>query len=116
MNTDTLNKLSDQELTQVIAAAQGLLQTRDEKRKSDARAQILQISAAAGVPVAFPDERKGKVAKPMLRSGDCYINPADAAKTYTVGKGKPPGWFTQLRDKGRLPAPVAANLPKAKEA
>jgi len=111
MTTETLNKLNDQELTQVIAAAQGLLQTRDAKRKSDAREQILQIAAAAGVPVSFASGKKaGKAAKAMLHAGDCYVNPADTTKTYTVGKGKPPGWFMQLRDRGQLPVPQAKSV------
>jgi len=106
MNTDTLNKLNDQELTQVILAAQGLLIARDEKRKSDAMEQIRQIAANAGVPVSFDDGKKKKPVKTMLRAGDRYINPSDPTQSYIVGKGKPQGWFVALRDKGRLPAPV----------
>ena len=49
MNTDTLTKLTDPELTQVIATAQGLLQTRAEKRKSDAMEQIRQIAATVQI-------------------------------------------------------------------
>jgi hypothetical protein len=115
MNTDTLNKLSDPELSQVIAAAQGLLQTRAEKRKSDAMEQIRQIAATVSINVSFDAGRKARSSKPMLHAGDRYANPADANQAYVVGKGKPPQWFIALRDKNKLPAPVASDSPKPKE-
>ena len=115
MNTDTLNKLTDPELTQVIATAQELLQTRAEKRKSDAMEQIRQIAATVQINVSFDAGRKAKGIRPMLHAGDRYMNPADASQAYIVGKGKPPQWFTALRDKNKLPAPVALNSPKPKE-
>lgn len=115
MNPDTLNKLSDPELTQVIAAAQGLLHTRAEKRKSDAMEQIRQIAATAQITVSFDAARKGRSTKTLLQAGDRYINPGDAAQSYVVGKGKPPRWFVALRDKGRLPVPVAPEIHKPKE-
>jgi DNA-binding protein H-NS len=107
MNTDTLNKLTDPELSQVIAAAQGLLQARAEKRRSDAMEQIRQIAASVQIPVSFDAGRKAKGMKAVLRAGDRYVNPADPNQSHVVGKGKPPHWFAALRDKNRLPAPVA---------
>lgn len=115
MNQDTLNRLTDPELTQVIEAAQGLLQTRAEKRKSDAMDQIRQIAATVQIAVSFDGGRKAKGSKPMLRAGDRYVNPADTSQSYTVGKGKPPQWFVALREKSKLPAPVTADSPKPKE-
>ena len=115
MNTDTLNKLNDPELTQVIATAQGLLQTRADKRKSDAMEQIRQIAATVQINVSFDAGRKAKGSKPMLHAGDRYVNPSDATQSYVVGKGKPPQWFVALREKSKLPAPVAADSPKPKE-
>ena len=115
MNTDTLNKLTDPELTHVIATAQELLQTRSEKRKSDAMEQIRQIAATVQIAVSFDAGRKAKGNRPMLRAGDRYVNPADTTQSYIVGKGKPPQWFVALREKGKLPAPVAADSPKPKE-
>ena len=115
MNTDTLNKLTDPELTQVIAAAQGLLHTRNEKRKSDAMEQIRQIAANVQITVSFDAARRGKASKPLLRAGDRYVNPGDATQSYVVGKGKPPNWFVALRDKSRLPTPVAPETLKTKE-
>ncbi|MCZ2154071.1 MAG: H-NS histone family protein [Bryobacterales bacterium] len=109
MNTDTLNKLSDPELIQVITAAQGLLQTRAEKRKSDAMEQIRQIAATAQITVSFDAGRRPKGAKVVLRAGDRFVNPADASQSYVVGKGKPPHWFVALRDRNRLPPPVAGD-------
>ena len=115
MNPDTLNKLTDPELSQVIAAAQGLLQTRAEKRKSDAMEQIRQIAATVQIAVSFDASRKAKGIKAVLRAGDRYVNPADANQSHVVGKGKPPNWFAALRDKNRLPAPVAVDSTKPKE-
>lgn len=114
MNPDTLTKLTDPELTQVIATAQGLLQTRAEKRKSDAMEQIRQIAATVSINVSFDVGRKVKGSRSMLRAGDRYVNPADASQAYIAGKGKPPQWFVALRDKNKLPAPVA-DSPKPKE-
>ncbi|MCA2968478.1 MAG: H-NS histone family protein [Acidobacteriaceae bacterium] len=113
MNHDTLNKLTDPELSQVIAAAQGLLQTRAEKRKNDAMEQIRQIAATAQIAVSFDAGRKAKSVKAVLRAGDRYVNPADASQSHIVGKGKPPYWFAALRDKNRLPAPVALDSVKS---
>ena len=47
MNTETLNRLNDQELTKVISVAQGLLQARAEKRRSDAMEQIVFVYRVA---------------------------------------------------------------------
>lgn len=115
MNTDTLNKLTDPELTIVIETAQGLLQTRAEKRKSDAMEQIRQIAATVQINVSFDGGRKAKSNKPMLHAGDRYVNPTDPSQAYIVGKGKPPQWFVALREKNKLPAPVTADSPKPKE-
>ena len=112
MNPDTLNKLGDQELKQVIAAAQDLLLTRAEKRRNDAMEQIRKIAAEVQINVSFDGGRKVKTSKAALKAGDCYVNPADALQSYTVGKGKPPYWFAALREKGRLPSPAPALPPK----
>jgi hypothetical protein len=109
MNTDTLNKLTDPELSQVIASAQELLHTRAERRKSDAMEQIRQIAATVQINVSFDASRKPKGIKPMLHAGDRYVNPADAGQAYIVGKGKPPQWFVALREKNKLPAPLPAD-------
>ena len=68
MNPDTLITLNDQELTQIIVAAQGLLQSRTEKRKSDAMEQIRQIAARAQIIVSFTTAQKAKALKPTLRA------------------------------------------------
>jgi ElaB/YqjD/DUF883 family membrane-anchored ribosome-binding protein len=109
MNTDTLTKLTDPELTQVISTAQDLLQTRADKRKSDAMEQIRQIAATVQINVSFDAGRKAKGTRPMLHAGDRYVNPADVTQSYVVGKGKPPHWFVALRDKSKLPTPVPAD-------
>ena len=115
MNPDTLSTMNDPELAQVIATAQGLLQARSEKRKSDAMEQIRQIAANVQITVSFDASRKAKGSKAVLRAGDRYVNPVDASQSHVVGKGKPPNWFAALRDKNRLPAPVAVDSIKPKE-
>lgn len=115
MNTDTLDKLTDPELVQMIAAAQGLLQTRAEQRRNDAMDQIRRIAATAQITVSFDAGRKPKGGKAVLRAGDRFVNPADATQSYVVGKGKPPQWFAALRDRNKLPAPVGVEPAKPKE-
>ena len=114
MTPDTMSKLNDQELTQFIAAAQGLLHARAEKRKSDAMEQIRQIAASAQISVSFDTAKRPKAAQAVLRAGDGYVNPADATQFHVVGKGKPPGWFAALRAKNKLPAPVSVSTPEAR--
>ena len=67
MNTDTLETMNEQELTQLISVAQGLLQTRAEKRRGDAMEQIRQIAATAQIIVKFNGSRKPKRGKVTLR-------------------------------------------------
>ena len=114
MNADTLDKLNDQELAQLIAAAQGLQQARAEKRKIDAMEQIRRIAATAQIIVTFDAARKSR-RRTILRAGDRYVNPGDSSQSYVVGKGKQPNWFVALREKGRVPPPVASDLLKPKE-
>ena len=109
MNLETLTTLTDPELSQMITKAQELLHTRAEKRKSDAMEQIRQIAANAQITVSFDGSRKPKMVKSPLRAGERYVNPADPAQAFVVGKGKPPQWFAALRDKNRLPAPTPPN-------
>ena len=72
MNTDTLETMNEQELTQLISVAQGLLQARAEKRRGDAMEQIRQIAATAQILVKFDGSRKpkrGKGRMPPVSSG-----------------------------------------------
>ena len=87
MNPDTLTRLNDQELTQIVAAAQGLLQSRAEKRKSDAMDQIRKIAASAQITVSFNAEQKAKGVRPMLRAGDRYVNPGDWVYVHDITAG-----------------------------
>ena len=112
MNPDALAKLNDQEIRQLIAAGQSLLETRAEKRRNDAMEQIRKIAADVQINVSFDGGRKVRSSRAPLKAGDCYVNPADKTQSYIVGKGKPPQWFAALREKGRLPAPVTALPPK----
>ena len=66
MNTDTLETMNEQELTQLISVAQGLLQARAEKRRGDAMEQIRQIAATAQILVKFNGSRKAKRGKGRL--------------------------------------------------
>ena len=112
MNTYTLDTLSDPELIQVIATAQGLLQSRAEKRRGDAMEHIRQIAVTVQLNVSF-DGRKAQAVKTALKAGECFVNPEDATQRYVVGKGKPPRWFAALRERNKLPTPV--DRPRLKE-
>ena len=115
MNTDTLSNLNDQELSQIISTAQTLLQGRAEERRNEAMEKIRQIASTAQIIVSFDRVRRPRGRKRLLRAGDRYVNPGDAGQSYVVGEGKQPPWFLALRDKGRLPPPVASDLLKTKE-
>ena len=103
----TLAAMTDGELAQVIEQAQTLLTTRAEKRKADAMEEIRRLAASVQIQVRFDAGLKPKASKAtMLKAGERYINPDDPSRSYTVGKGKPPNWFTTLRDRNRLPIPI----------
>lgn len=104
MNIDTLKSMSDGELGQVIAVAQGELKERAEKRREDAIEEIRRIAASVQIEVSINGAgRKPARVKPALRAGERYQHPSDPAKVYIVGKGRPPEWFDTLRAKGALP-------------
>ena len=104
--TDNIKQFKDEQLSEFILAAQAELKERAEQRKRDAMEQIRQIAAAAQIDVRFAApggraQRNGKT----LKAGDRYVHPADATKSFTVGKGRPPAWFADLQRKGKLPRP-----------
>src|SRR4051812_17148416 len=106
MSGDAIKKATDDELRQWIAQADGELKARAEKRKQDAIAEIKRIAGSVNIHVSIGGRSKVKSA---LTARDRYVNPDNPAESYTVGKGRPPGWFEKRRAKGALPAPEAAS-------
>ena len=57
MNLESLKALSDDALTQILAAAQEELKARAEKRKQETIAKIKELAGAVGVSVAILGQR-----------------------------------------------------------
>jgi len=104
---ETIKLCKDEQLSEFILAAQAELKERAEQRKREAMEQIRQIAVAAQIDVRFagPGGRAKKNPKAVLKAGERYVHPGDATKSFTVGKGRPPAWFTDLQRKGKLPRP-----------
>ena len=108
MNTiENVKQYKDEQLTELIVAAQAELKERAEQRKRDAMEQIRQIAAGVQIEVRFAGQgaRAARNGKAALKAGDRYVHPADATKSFIVGKGRPPAWFVDLQKKGNLPRP-----------
>jgi len=107
MTPETLKRLPDEELGQLIEMAQSELKERTEKRRQDAMDEIRRIAAAAQIQVRFSGPRKSaRNHKAALKAGERYQHPSDPTKVYVVGKGRPPEWFETLRAHGALRAAV----------
>jgi hypothetical protein len=115
MSGDAIKKATDDELRQWMTQADAELKARAEKRKQDAIAEIKRIAGTVNIHVSIGGRGK---AKSTLTAGDRYVNPDNPAERYTVGKGRPPGWFEKRRAKGALPPPEVAseNLSSMKRA
>jgi DNA-binding protein H-NS len=110
-----LESLDEEALQQVIRQAQELLQARQQQKRREAIEQARSILAGAGLTAkdltaesraSSPRSRKSAAkTAPAMRAGDRYVNPANAAQSWTVGRGRVPNWFRELRDAGTLPEP-----------
>jgi hypothetical protein len=111
MTLETLKLLTDDDLRGVIDRAGNLLKQRDRERKESALEQAKAILVQAGLSLKELSRIKAKGAsgKAVLPAGTKFVNPENPAEFYIAGKGRPPGWFEKLREKGSLPAPEPAN-------
>lgn len=103
MTAEALKKLTDEDLTSWIVAAQGELGSRRETRKRDAMEKIRELAATAEIKVSFGGHaRRGVRIKQAAKSTERYQNPENPAEFYVPGHGRSPKWFERLRSQGRL--------------
>lgn len=103
MNID-LEKLKDEELHDVIARAQALL----EERKKAARQKAIEDAQAAlaAVGLTFRDVNTTRSAKKSpLPQGQKYVNPDDPSQVWVSGRGRRPKWLAALDAQGKMPKP-----------
>jgi DNA-binding protein H-NS len=117
-----LDALQDGELRTVIEQCNGLLKQRDEERKAKAMEQARSLQAKAlnearavleGAGLSLKDlggnGKKKRVKAPVYHAGHTYQHPTNKALTWN-GKGKKPGWLTELEAGGE--SAVAAEDPR----
>jgi len=126
MNTETLEKLDDDELRAIGERVEELLKLRDEERKAKALADAKALKAkaladaravlaTAGLSLKDMGAKKPRPAKaPVYQAGREYRHPVNASLTWN-GKGQKPGWLREL-EKGGARAVEAANDSPAKKA
>jgi H-NS histone family len=102
MTQEQLQAMPDEEIRLWITRCEQELASRAEQRRRTAIEQIRQIAGSVKIQVSIAGAGRLKFARPTLRQGVSYKNPADPSHVYVVGKGKPPGWFVKLRDSGKL--------------
>ena len=108
MNLDLLEKLADDDLRAVISRADALLRQHDTERKDKALSEARATLAAVGLSLKDLAGKGRKPAKgPAYHSGHQYQHPANKALRWN-GKGKKPGWLTELEAEGKA-AIEAAN-------
>jgi DNA-binding protein H-NS len=103
-----LDALQDADLRTVIEQSEGLLKRRDGERKAKALEDARSILAAVGLSLKdLGGNGKRKSAKgPVYHAGHTYQHPANKALVWN-GKGKKPGWLTELEAQGGEPLEVA---------
>jgi len=97
MNPETLKKLTDDQLGEVITFAQTELQTRADTRREQAIEEITKRAKEAGLQISIKGKKHVANGKRNLKAGDRYQHPDDATKTWTVGNGRPPKWLDTAR-------------------
>jgi DNA-binding protein H-NS len=85
-----LTKLTNDQITDLIASGQQVLQERADKRREEAIEEINRRAKEVGITVAIKGKRKtGKT----LKAGEKYQHPDDPTKVWVAGHGRPPKWF-----------------------
>lgn len=117
MSPETLESLSDDDLRATVERAQVLLQERAESKKREAMEKAHALLAAVGL--TFEDalthgrqrarsKEPTRAAARKLHAGEVYANPANPSQTWTVGRGRKPGWVVELESTVGLPAPISS--------
>lgn len=96
-----LNNLSIEELEDLIAQAQDLIEEKREQAVAKARAEIEKIAAGTGYSVQdlLGLRGRGKRNGAKKTVADKYRNPKDPAQTWS-GRGKRPRWLQEMLEKG----------------
>ena len=115
MTLETLNTFPDDDLRAIIAHAGSLLKQRDRERKENALEQAKAILSQAGLSLKELSKTKPRRAHESLRAGMRFFNSENPHQAYEVGKGRPPGWFTNGKGKP-MPANDAERLEPVKKA
>jgi DNA-binding protein H-NS len=85
-----LTKLTDDQITDLIASGQQVLQERADKRREEAIEEINRRAKEVGITVAIKSKKRtGKT----LKAGEKYQHPDDPSKVWVAGHGRPPRWF-----------------------
>lgn len=102
MKLDSLEGLKDDELQQVVARANELLDARKQQKRQEAIEQARSVLAAAGLTVddlRSSGSRKSVKNAPVYHTGARYQHPDHPEKVW-AGKGKKPHWLRDLEKKG----------------
>ena len=93
------NNLSETELQAVIDNAEKALKDKQSTKRKAVISQIKELAASIGVTVDVQDSEKKSVRKGKKVAAK-YVNPDDAAQTWT-GRGVAPKWMQALLQAGR---------------
>lgn len=92
-----LDKMSKDELKQLIKDAEKALKTLESRRLAEAK----QAAESAAKEYGFSlDELLGGSSRKGPKSAPKYANPADKSQTWT-GKGRKPKWVNEALDAGK---------------
>lgn len=97
-----LNNMSVQELEDLIAQANEMIEAKREQAVAKARADIEKIAASTGYSVHdLLGLRGGRSKKASAKKtlADKYRNPKDPSQTWS-GRGKRPRWLQEMLAKG----------------
>jgi len=93
------NKLSENELKNVINQAEKALIDKQVVKHKDVIAQIKELAASIGVTVDINENNKKSVKKGKKVAAK-YCNPDNSNQTWT-GRGISPKWMQKLIESGR---------------
>lgn len=105
MTQDSLEKLADDELRAVIARAETLLTQHDTERKEKALNEARATLAAVGL--SLKDLKGRKPVKGAVYHGNRQYHHPQNKELIWKGRGKKPGWLTQLEAEGKAAVEVS---------
>ena len=92
-----LDKMSKDELKQLIKDAEKALKTLETRRLAEAKKAAESAAKEYGFSL---DELLGGASKKGSKGAPKYANPADKSQTWT-GKGRKPKWVNEALDSGK---------------